>query len=286
MITLDNWQERMAEDMRLRDYSKKTQEAYTREARQFMKHVGKEPSELVEDDLRAYFIYLKEERELAPSSRNIAVHGLRFFFQHTLQQQWPLFELVRVKNPQKLPTVLSEAETWQVLDAVREPMRRMALVTIYGLGLRLGEALRLEAEHIDSARLMVWVRDGKGRKDRTVPLPRPLLKRLREYWKNDRASADSRLLFAGKGGVGAVHATTLQKTFTAALREQRLEKPASIHTLRHSYATHLLEAGITLRTIQHVLGHKSLKTTSVYLHVTHASGERLQATLDRLLSKA
>ena len=286
MITLKNWHERMADDMRLRDYSRKTQEAYTREARQFMKHVGKEPRELVEEDLRAYFIYLKEERELAPSSRNVAMHGLRFFFQHTLQQEWPIFDLVRVKNPQKLPTVLSEAETWQVLNAVRQPVRRMALVTIYGLGLRLGEALRLEAEHIDSTRLMVWVRDGKGRKDRTVPLPRPLLKRLRQYWKNEREAADGRLLFVRRGGATAVHETTLQKTFTAALREQRLEKPASIHTLRHSYATHLLEAGITLKTIQQLLGHKSLKTTSVYLHVTQASGERLQETLDRLLSKA
>jgi site-specific recombinase XerD len=100
MITLKNWHERMAQDMRLRDYSRKTQEAYAREARHFLKHVGKEPRELVEEDLRAYFIYLKEERKLAPSSRNIAVHGLRFFFQHTLQQEWPIFELVRVNNPQ------------------------------------------------------------------------------------------------------------------------------------------------------------------------------------------
>lgn len=148
MITRKNWHERMADDMRLRDYSRKTQEAYAREARHFLKHVNKEPHELVEDDLRAYFIHLKEERQLAPSSRNVAVHGLRFFFQHTLQREWPIFELVRVKNPQKLPTVLSEAETWQILNAVRQPVRRMALVTIYGLGLRLGEALRLEAEAV------------------------------------------------------------------------------------------------------------------------------------------
>jgi site-specific recombinase XerD len=285
MITLANWQERMSDDMRLRDFRPKTQDAYGRVVRQFMDHVAKEPVALTDEDIRRYFIYLRDEKQLSPSTRNIAVHGLRFFFTQTLQQDWPVFELVRVKNPQKLPTVLSREETRRVLGSVRQPVRRAALVTIYALGLRLGEALRLEAEHIDSGRLMVWVRDGKGAKDRTVPLPRPLLARLRHYWKHERPASSSSLLFAGQDGDVSLHPTTLQKTFSAALREQKVDKGASIHSLRHSYATHLLEAGITLKTIQQVLGHRSLKTTSVYLHVTHPSAERLQTTLDRLMAK-
>jgi site-specific recombinase XerD len=158
-------------------------------------------------------------------------------------------------------------------------------VTIYALGLRLGEALRLESRDIDSDRLMVWVRNAKGAKDRVVPLPRPLVHRLRKFWKEERRASAGPLLFVGEAAGGAVHPTTLQKTFSAVLEEQGVEKRASIHTLRHSYATHLLEAGITLKTIQRILGHRSLKTTSVYLHVTHENDERLLTTLDRLMAK-
>jgi site-specific recombinase XerD len=275
----------MSEDMRLRDFRPKTQDAYRRAVRQFLTHVQKEPAALSEADVRQYLIYLRDERLLAGSTRNIVVHGLRFFFAHTFPQGWPVLDLVRVTIPQKLPTVLSREETHRVIHAVREPTRRAALVTIYALGLRLGEALRLESRDIDSDRLMVWVRNAKGAKDRVVPLPRPLLYRLRKFWKEERRASAGPLLFVGEAAGGAVHPTTLQKTFSAVLEEQGVEKRASIHTLRHSYATHLLEAGITLKTIQRILGHRSLKTTSVYLHVTHENDERLLTTLDRLMAK-
>jgi site-specific recombinase XerD len=159
----------------------------------------------------------------------------------------------------------------------------MALATIYALGLRLNEGLSLEAGHIDSARRMVWVRDGKGARDRGVPLPRPLLERLRRYWKTERPASATKYLFVPSGGKAPLHETTLQKTFLAARADARLEKEATIHTLRHSYATHLLEAGISLRTIQQVLGHKSLRTTELYMHVTQPGTERLQETLDRMM---
>ena len=160
----------------------------------------------------------------------------------------------------------------------------MALATIYALGLRLGEALSLEVGHIDSDRLLVWIRDGKGAVDRGIPLPRPLLARLRRYWKQERPKIASSRLFVPADGLGPMHETTLQKTFTAARKEIRLLKNASIHTLRHSYATHLLEAGISIRTIQSALGHKTLRTTEVYLHVTQPGTEGLQETLDRLMA--
>jgi site-specific recombinase XerD len=130
---------------------------------------------------------------------------------------------------------------------------------------------------------MVWIRDAKGAKDRGVPLPRPLLARLRRYWRTERPASPTKYLFVPPGGSAPLHETTLQKTFSAARSDARLEKHATIHTLRHSYATHLLESGISLRTIQQVLGHKSLHTTELYMHVTQPGSERLQETLDRLM---
>jgi site-specific recombinase XerD len=283
MATSKTWQERMSEDMRLRDFRPRTQEAYALAVRQFMDRTGREQDELTDEDVRAYFLYLRDEKKLAPSTINVAVNALRFFFVHTLQRDWAVFDILRVHKPRLLPVVMSPKEVRSVLGAVRHPVRRMALTTIYALGLRLNEGLDLETGHIDGARLMVWVRDGKGAKDRGVPLPRPLLARLRQYWKSERPRSSTSFLFVPPDGTAPLHETTLQKTFTAARVDARLEKAASIHTLRHSYATHLLEAGVSLRTIQHVLGHKSMRTTEVYLHVTQPGTERLQETLDRIM---
>lgn len=283
MVTLGNWRERMSEDMRLHDFRPRTQEGYLLAVRLFIERVGREPDTLTDEDVRAYFLYLREERKLAPSSINIAVCALRFLFVHTMQRDWQVFELLRVNKPQRLPVVLSPAEVRAVLGVVRHPVRRMALSTIYALGLRLGEGLSLEAGDIDGERLMVWIRDAKGAKDRGVPLPRPLLARLRRYWKTERPASSTKYLFVPPGGSAPLHETTLQKTFSAARSDARLEKHATIHTLRHSYATHLLESGISLRTIQQVLGHKSLHTTELYMHVTQPGTERLQETLDRLM---
>jgi integrase/recombinase XerD len=201
-----------------------------------------------------------------------------------LHRDWQVFDLLRVNKPRLLPIVLSQAEVRKVLGAVRHPVRRMALTTIYALGLRLGEGRQLESSDVDGQRLMVWVRDGKGAKDRGVPLPRPLLTRLRQYWKSERPASPTKYLFVPQDGRAPLHDTTLQKTFTAARIEARIDKHASIHTLRHSYATHLLEAGVSLRTIQQVLGHKSLRTTELYMHVTQPGAERLQETLDQLMA--
>jgi site-specific recombinase XerD len=284
MVSLDNWRERMIEDMRLRDYRPRTQGGYALAVRQFLDWGQREPQELSDEDVRAYFLYLRQGKRLAPSSINLAVHALRFFFKHTLQRDWPVFDLLRVHKPRMLPVVLSTTEVRAVLSATEHPVRRMALVTIYALGLRLGEALRLQSTDIDSARLLVWVRDGKGARDRGVPLPRPLLTRLRQYWKHERETSPTSYLFVPQGGEQPLHPTTLQKTFTAARMDAGLSKPASIHTLRHSYATHLLEAGVSLRTIQQVLGHKSMRTTELYMHVTQPGAEQLQAVVDRLMA--
>jgi site-specific recombinase XerD len=278
-----SWRERLIEDMRLHDYRPRTQEAYLLAVRLFMEWVKVPPAQVTDEQVRAYFLYLREVKKLSPSTINIAMHALRFFFEHTMQRKWPVFEVLRVKKPLKLPVVLSQVEVRTVLGAVRHPVRRLALTTIYALGLRLGEGRLLQTSDIDSQRLMVWVRDGKGAKDRGVPLPRPLLTQLRTYWKSVRPASPTKYLFVNEDGRGPLHDTTLQKTFTAARAETRIDKHVSIHTLRHSYGTHLLEAGVSLRAIQQVLGHKSLHTTARYMHVTKPGADRLQEILDRLM---
>lgn len=283
MVTKDTWKDRMSEDLRLGDYSPRTQDGYVAAVHQFLDWLGREPDTIVDDDVRKYFLYLREEKKLAPSSITVLMYGLRFFFSATLDRKLQVFDVLRVRKTRKLPVVLSQPEVRTVLSVVREPVRRMALATIYALGLRLNEGLSLQTGHIDSKRLMVWVRNGKGAKDRGVPLPRPLLGRLRQYWKTERPASDTPYLFIAAGATAPLHDTTLQKTFIAARADAGLTKEASIHTLRHSYATHLLEAGISLRTIQHVLGHRSLRTTEIYMHVTHPGMERLQETVDRLM---
>jgi integrase/recombinase XerD len=282
MITLENWRERMSEDMRLRDLRPRTVESYLLAVRLFLERVGKSPEQLTEKHIRAYILHLRDDRRQAPSSINIAICALRFFFNFTLQKDYEVFQLLRANRPQSLPVVLSQAEVKALLGAIRHPVRRMALTTIYALGLRISEGLELETSQIDSARQMVWI-NGKGDVDRRVPLPKPLLRRLRYYWKYDRPASPKPLLFVSEKGT-RIHDTTIEKTLTAAQDEVKIPRHATVHTLRHSYATHLVEHGISLRTIQEILGHKSLRTTEVYMHVTLPGTERLQEVLDKLMA--
>jgi site-specific recombinase XerD len=159
----------------------------------------------------------------------------------------------------------------------------MTLTTIYALGLRIGEGLRLERSHIDGERQKVWIRDGKGGKDRRVPLPMPILAQLRRYWKEERPTSTSPFLFVSAEG-NSIHETTIQKTFNATQQEVGLPRRATVHTLRHSYATHLVEHGISQRMIQDILGHASMKTTEVYMHVTLPGTERLKEVLDTFMA--
>lgn len=283
MMISNTWRERMSEDMRLRDFRPRTREAYLLAVRQLIDRVAVAPEAITENDVRAYFLYLREERKLSPSTINVALYAIRFFFLYTLQRDWAVLGLLRVNVPRQLPTVLSQAEVRAILHAVRHPVRRMALAIIYALGLRLNEGLDLQTKDIDGGRLMVWVRDGKGAVDRGVPLPRPVLDRLRRYWKTERPASPTTYLFVGADGRAQVNDSTLQKTFAAAHAETGIAKDASPHILRHSYATHLVEAGVSLRTVQQLLSHKSLRTTEVYLHVTQPGVERVQEILDKLM---
>jgi len=191
-----------------------------------------------------------------------------------------VFRLVRPAPSQKLPAVLSREEVRAVLELIRKPIARMVLTVIYSCGLRLSEGARLKVEDIDGGRKLIWVRMGKGGKDRSVPLPERTLELLRSYWKQFRPRG---YLFPS-GDAGHIDPASLQKSFKVAVRQSGIKKNASVHTLRHSYATHLLENGTDLRTIQMLLGHRSPKTTSVYTHLTAPLVERLNLSLNEIMS--
>jgi len=273
--------QRMIEDMQLHGYSGKTQSAYLGAVRGLAKHYHRSPEDITQEEVRTYFLSLVKDRGVASSTLTIHLCGIKFFFERTLKREWLIFDLVRPKKRKKLPVILSPDEVKLILSLVKTPAVRMALTVIYACGLRLSEGIQLKVQDIDSTRMLVWVRNGKGGKDRCVPLPDRLLELLRAYWVLRRPPL---YLFPNRKSHEPLSATTLQKTFQIVVRQSGIPKEASIHTLRHSYATHLLERGISLRVIQELLGHKSPQTTALYTHLTDKSFHTLAETLNRLVA--
>jgi integrase/recombinase XerD len=273
--------QQMMEDMQLHGYAAKTQAAYVGAVRSLAKYYKRNPAEITQEEVRAYFLWLVQERGVARSTLTIHLSGIKFLFEVTLQREWGVLHLIRPQKRKKLPVVLSVEETKHLLSLVRMPKARMALTVIYACGLRLNEGLHLRTQDIDSQRMLIWIRNGKGGKDRYVPLPERLLTMLRDYWKAHKPFS---YLFFSKDKNTALSDTTLQQTFKAILRQSGIRKSASIHTLRHSYATHLLERGVDLRVIQELLGHKSPQTTAIYTHLTDKSFQTLTETLNSLLA--
>jgi integrase/recombinase XerD len=234
-----------------------------------------------EDELRHYFLFLLNEKRVAESTFRMHLYGIRFFYESTLQRPWPVFDLVRPRHPQKLPVVLSPREVRSLLALVANPTARMCLQLIYACGLHLWEGTQLQASDIDAQRMLVRVRQGKGGKDRCVPLAPRVLELLRAYWQRQRPRP---WLFLARDPRMPLPATTLQKTFTRVVRQSGLAKEASIHTLRHSYATHVLERGVSLRVIQALLGHQSPRTTARYTHLTPSTLDVVHATITALMA--
>lgn len=284
--------ERMGEDMRLRGFAPKTVQAYRGAVVGLAQHFTRLPDTLdtlTEAELRTFFLELVTTRQVSRSTLIVYRSGIRFLYEVTLGRTWPVFDLVRPAKRHVLPVVLSTDEVRQVLARVQDPRARMALVTIYSCGLRLSEGVNLQTRDIDSARMLVHVRAGKGGRDRYVPLPQRTLELLRAYWRTSAPRPRFGLprgpwVFANREATGPLHATSLQKTFAAVVRDSELTKHASIHTLRHSYATHLLECGVHLRAIQELLGHKSPATTAVYTHITPQVTDVLQRTVNALMA--
>ncbi len=279
---------KMHQDLQLAGLSEGTQNVYLRAVRRLAVHFDTPPDVLNEAQVRDYLLHLKNDRMYASSTLGIAYSAIKFFYSHTAPRDWPTLQRIRVQKEKKLPDVLSIDEVRQLLGAVRKPRYRTYFSTVYSLGLRRNEGLHLQVRDIDSARMLVHVHRGKGAKDRFVPLPARTLALLREYWVTHRnpvwlfpdIGSDQRQAVSSdrpmsKDGV--------QHAMQRVVHQLGIRKAVSIHTLRHSYATHLLEAGVNLRLIQQYLGHSSLQTTMVYLHLTTVSQEQAVAVINKLM---
>lgn len=265
--------QRMLEDMDLKGFSIRTQDSYVRAVAKLGSFYKRSPATLTDEEIRSYFVHLKVERKLSRTTVAIALSGIKFFIETTLKRDFKLTGVPVPKRQKKLPVVLSTGEVRAILAKVYKPRFKACLNLIYACGLRLGEACRLAPTDIDSARGVVILHNPKGGIDRQVPIPPTMINHLREYWKTHR---NRRWLFpAGscghrKGSPAERHVPLgeVQKAFQLARKASGILKAAHVHTLRHSYATHLLEANINLRLIQDWLGHRSPATTSIYTHMT------------------
>jgi site-specific recombinase XerD len=269
--------QRLIDDMRLRNLSPKTIEAYVGAVARFARHFGRSPDQLGAAEVRAYQVHLLQ-RALSWSLIHQVVSGLRFFYRITLGRSDVIEHLTYAKRPSRLPSVLSHDEVARLLAAVADERLRLLLRTAYACGLRVSEAARLQVGDIDSARGVLHIRQGKGQRDRLVPLSGMLLEELRAYWRRHRPRP---WLFPGHSGTQPVAVRVVQGACRAAVRQCGLSKRVTPHTLRHSYATHVREAGGDLATLQELLGHRDLRTTLRYVHLA-AKARSMSSPLDAL----
>jgi integrase/recombinase XerD len=273
--------QRFIDDLRLRNYAQRTIETYVGRVVAFAKHFGRSPEVLGAEEVRLFQLHLLQQR-MSWSSFNQAVCALRFLYGTTLGRPEQLPLIPYGKRPKTLPCVLSPEEVAQLLEAAPPGRDCVLLETTYACGLRLGDVLSLQASAIDSSRMVVHVRHGKGAKDRLVPLSVHLLAELRDYWRRYRPGT---WLFAGPSGK-RLCAGTVQRMIKRVLRRAGISKPATMHTLRHSFATHMLEAGVDILTLQNILGHRHLSTTACYLHLRSDRLRQLPSLLERLTQSA
>jgi integrase/recombinase XerD len=281
---------RFLQDMQLHGYSPKTQACYVGAVRALAKYFGQSPDLITEEQLRQYFLHLTLEKKVARTTATIALCAIKFFCQNTLQRNWTCFKLLRPPKSKKLPVVLSRQEVQQILGAVRTPIYRVCLTTIYSGALRLTEGRCLQIADLDTARMLLRVR-GKGGTDRLVPLSHKTLLRLRQLWPSHRSPTWLFPAVTRHGFKHSVHhdcgpvtRTALQRAFRRALQQSGVRKAAHVHTLRHSMATHLLEAGVNLRVIQNMLGHATPNTTALYTHLTQQVRDSVLAPINDLMN--
>lgn len=270
--------QRMVEDLRLRNYSSRTVEAYVGKVARFARHFGRSPEVLGPEEVRSFQLHLLEQG-VSWSTFNQSVCALRFLYGTTLGRTEELPRLTYAKRPKKLPSVLGPEEVARLLEAARPGREQMLLRTAYACGLRLSEVLHVQVTDIDGSRMLVHVRQGKGNKDRLVPLSARLLAELRDYWRRFRPVP---WLFGNARQQGPICAGTVQRQLQRTRARAGVTKPATMHTLRHSYATHMLEAGVDVTTLQKILGHRHLATTARYLHLRGDHLRHLPSLLDRL----
>ena len=273
--------QRMTEDMRLRGLSEATQRTYLDAIANLARHFKRSPDLLTDEELRQFFVHLTQTQRRAKSTIRIHLFAVKFLYRYTLQRSSPTLDLLRIKRDRKLPVVLAHDEVKNVLAAIRRPAARMSATLMYSCGLRVSEAVHLRIEDIDSRRMVLAVRNGKGRQDRYVPLPQRTLDLLRDYW---RAHRPAYWLFPDRTGSRPIRREAVLKAIDAATADAKLTKHVSCHTLRHSYATHLLEIHADLRWIQALLGHRSIRTTILYLHLTATTLNNIQVLVNKLMA--
>jgi site-specific recombinase XerD len=275
--------QRYLQDLRLRNYAPKTLQAYAECVSLFARYFKRSPKELGPEHIREYQRYLVEEKKCSWSRFNQTVCALRFLYRNTLGRDWAVTHIPFPRKQKKLPVVLSRDEAAQFLASIRKLKFRTILSLCYGAGLRVSEAVNLEVSDIDSSRMLIRVRQAKGHKDRYVMLSPKLLELLREYWKAERPRT---FLFptSRNNQHKPLGVSVVQKICQQARHDSGITKPVTPHALRHSFASHLLEAGANIRTIQLLLGHNSLQTTAVYTHVSQTTLRETVSPFDLLPS--
>lgn len=273
---------RMIEDMRIRNFSPNTERSYIHYVAEFARHYNLSPEGLGLEHVRAYQVYLAEQRQLSPASINAFVSAAQFLYTVTLEMPWGENRFVRMKVPATLPVVLSREEVVRLFRHVGFLKHRAVLMLCYGSGLRISEAVSLKPEHIDSARMLIRVEKGKGAKDRYTVLSAQMLNLLRTYWKAQRPTD---YLFPGVTAGTHLSAAAVQQVCREACRLAGIEKRVTPHTLRHSFATHLLENGTDTRAIQVLLGHSRIDTTARYTAVTPGLISMIASPFDAVSEK-
>jgi integrase/recombinase XerD len=271
--------QRMHEDLQLRNYSPQTIETYLRRVAQFAQYFRTSPDRLGPEHVRQYQLYLVREQHASWSLVTQTVCALRFFYTITLGQPRMLAYIPQPKRPHTLPTILSQAEVAALLQAPRRLKTRAMLTTLYAAGLRVSELCQLRVTDIDSSRMVLCIRQGKGQRDRYVMLSPRLLALLRQYWQRYKPRT---WLFPGPKPLQPLARNTVYRLCREAGVKAQLRKPVHPHALRHAFASHLLEMGVDLRRLQLLLGHQSLRTTSRYLHVTPQALTAIPSPLDTL----
>ncbi len=271
--------QRMIEDLTIRNYSPRTIDIYVDRVAKFAQYFGQSPDQLGPAHIRAFQLFLVQRKKASWAQYNQSVCALRFFYRVCLGKNWMIEHIPFPKQPKRLPVVLSREEVQRLFDALSNVKHRTILMTLYATGLRVSEALALQLGDVDSQRMLLRVCQGKGAKDRYVPLSQTLLEKLRRYWRFYRPGY---WLFPSTDPRRALTAGTVQRVCTKAACKAGLTKQVTPHTLRHSFATHHLEAGTNLKTIQVLLGHRTLNTTSIYLHVAAQAPGQSRKALDLL----